>query len=416
MRKRLLSLLLVTTMSAMCLFGCGGKSESEEESKKADKSGTVSLTIWGSQADQELLSSMVESFKEKYKSEAIFDITVGTCEESEARDTVLSDIEGAADVFAFADDQLNAFVAGGVLDPVTDDAIKAANNEKAVLAGTVNDKLYAYPMTADNGYFMYYNKAYFTKEDLASLNKMLDVAAEKDKKVTMDWSSGFYLYSFFAGANLKCYLNDDGVTNTCDWNTTVSSTKGIDVAEAMLTIANHKGFINLDDTGFVEGVKNGTVIAGVNGVWNATKVQEAWGENFGAIKLPTYIADEKNVQMGSFAGYKFAGVNSYSKNLEWAHKLAQWVTNEENQTKRFEERGLGPSNINAANSPAVASSPAIQALLQQSEYATLQRVGANYWDPVKAFGEKMAAGNPNGEDLQTLLDTMVDGITALVAN
>lgn len=39
-------------MSAMCLFGCGEKSGSEEESKRTDQSGTVSLTIWGSQADQ----------------------------------------------------------------------------------------------------------------------------------------------------------------------------------------------------------------------------------------------------------------------------------------------------------------------------------------------------------------------------
>ena len=44
-----ISLLLLTTMSAMSLFGCGGKSE--KESKKTDKSGTVALIVWGSEAD-----------------------------------------------------------------------------------------------------------------------------------------------------------------------------------------------------------------------------------------------------------------------------------------------------------------------------------------------------------------------------
>lgn len=416
MKKKIVSCLIATVMSVMCLTGCGKNNDAVTDNNKTEnKQGTVQLTIWGAEADQDILASMVLSFKEKYKAEAQFDITIGVCEESDARDTVLADIEGAADVFAFADDQLNAFVAGGVLDPVTASSVKTSNNEKAVEAGTINNKLYAYPMTADNGYFMYYNKAYFNEEDLKSLNKMLDVAAGSNKKVTMDWSSGYYLYSFFAGAGLDCYLNEDGVTNSCEWNSTASSIKGTDVAQGMLAIGNHAGFISLDDEGFVNGVNAGTVIAGVNGVWNAQKIKEAWGDNFGAVKLPAYTANGNEVQMASFAGYKFVGVNSYSKNLEWAHKLADWVTNEENQTKRFEERGLGPSNTNSANSPAVMASPAIQALIDQSEFASLQRIGSGYWSPVQAFGEKMAAGNPGGEDLQKILDTLVDEVTALVS-
>ncbi len=42
--------------------------------------------------------------------------------------------------------------------------------------------------------------------------------------------------------------------------------------------------------------------------------------------------------MSSFTGYKMMGVNAYSKYPEWAAKLADWLTNEENQTIRFEER------------------------------------------------------------------------------
>lgn len=30
------------------------------------------------------------------------------------------------------------------------------------------------------------------------------------------------------------------------------------------------------------------------------------------------------------------GVNYYSEHLEWAHKLADWFTNEQNQTLSFE--------------------------------------------------------------------------------
>ena len=41
-----------------------------------------------------------------------------------------------------------------------------ANLDEAVAAASVNDTLYAYPMTADNGYFLYYDKNYLTEEDV----------------------------------------------------------------------------------------------------------------------------------------------------------------------------------------------------------------------------------------------------------
>ncbi len=116
--------------------------------------------------------------------------------------------------------------------------------------------------------------------------------------------------------------------------------------------------------------------------------------------------------MASFSGYKLIGVNAYSKHPEWAAKLAEWISSEENQMLRYRMRGQGPSNINAAASDEVQSSPAIAALLEQSEYSCPQRIGGNYWEPVTAFTEGLLAGNPSGESLQQQLDTMVEGITA----
>ncbi len=75
-------------------------------------------------------------------------------------------------------------------------------------------------------------------------------------------------------------------------------------------------------------------------------------------------------------------------------------------------RGQGPSNINAAASAEVQQSPAIAALLEQSEFSQLQRVGGKFWDPVTAFALNMAAGNATGEDLQKQLDKLVEGVTA----
>ncbi|MGN0377394.1 MAG: extracellular solute-binding protein [Suilimivivens sp.] len=421
--KRKSMLLLLTALIAGILSGCGEKngetSDAEQtltESLETDTAnadnGNVELTLWGAEEDGELLTELVESFKKEYEGQAQFDITIAYQGESGCKDSLFADIEGGADVFAFADDQLRAMVAAGALSRVRDaDSIRSANIAAACEAASVGETLYAYPMTADNGYFLYYNKEYFSDEDVKSLDTILQIAAENDKKVTMDWTSGWYLYSFFGCTDMELGLNDDGVSNYCTWNAEDTSIKGVDVAQAMLDIALNPGFLNCTDAEFVTGVQDGSVIAGVSGVWNSTTIEKAWGSNYGATALPTYTCAGGQVQMASFAGYKMLGVNDYSEHVEWAHKLAAWITNEENQTLRFIERGQGPSNINASSSSEVSKSPVIQAILKQSEFASLQRVGGTYWTPVQTFGEIMAAGNPENKDLQEMLDTMVAGVT-----
>ena len=180
----------------------------------------------------------------------------------------------------------------------------------------------------------------------------------------------------------------------------------------MLDISASPGFSNRTDTAFLEGVRDGSVIAGVSGVWNAVAIQEAWGGNMGAAKLPAYTCRGQQVQMASFSGCKLVGVNAYSKHLQWAARLAEWITSEENQRLRFALRGQGPSNINAAASPEVQASPAIAALLAQSEFSQIQRVGGKFWDPVAEFAGSCARGNPSGASLQAQLDHMVEGVTA----
>lgn len=425
MRRKLVAIMLSLASMSMMLTGCGGSEkpsetsqevQTEEEQGATGEGGVVTLKVWGATDDQALLAEMVESFKTKYAGEAQFDITIEAVEEGDCRKTLLADVENGADVFSFADDHLLSMVAGGALTPVNNaEEVKKANLEGAVSASLVNDTLYAYPMTADNGYFMYYDKSVFSEADVANLEQMLNVAAVAGKKVTMDWESGYYLFSFFGNTGLNLSMNEDGITMDCNWNTTEGEIKGIDVAKAMQAIAVHPGFLHAGDAGLVEGAKNGTVAAGISGVWSANSLKEAWGSNYAAVKLPTYTCGGKQIQMASFSGYKMVGVNAYSKHQEWSLKLADWLTNEENQKLRFEKRGLGPSNINATNSPEVGSNAAINAVLAQNEYATLQRVSGKYWDPMVEFGKTMASGNPETK-LQELLDNTVTAITASAAN
>lgn len=427
MKRKGMAVMAAAALCGMLTAGCSGAaktaadagvtSESAQNEETPDAGGVVSLTIWAEETNHEVLGKMVESFKQEYAGQAEFDIQIVPSVDAQTKSDVLGDIHSAADVFFLADDQLTSLAAGGALAKIPNaDEIKAANTEGAVAAASIGDTLYAYPMTADNGYFLYYDKTYFTDEDVKTLDRILEVAAENEKKFSMEWDSGWYLYSFFGNTGLDFGINDDGVTNHCNWNTTEGDVTGADIVNAMLDIAAHPGFINLPDSEFVAGVQDGTIIAGVSGVWNAMEIQAAWGNDYGAVKLPTFTCAEKQIQMSSFIGYKMAGANAYSDHVDWALKLADWVTNEQNQILRFEERNQGPSNIKAAASDKVGKVPAIQAVIAQSEYGVLQRVGNNYWDPFVDFGENLAAGNPSGKDPQELIDTLVEGITASTVN
>ena len=410
MRKRIFLL----TLSACLLFllaACDGQAPTPDESQPGKE--TIALTVWGAEEDEALLQQIFASFQEHYAAQADFQITYQPQGESNCKDALLGNLEGGADVFAFADDQVAALAAAGGLDPITDEtAIRGSALPAAVEAASVGDTLYAYPLTADNGYFLYYNKAYFTEEDVKSLDRMLEVAAEAGGLVSMDWSSAWYVYAFFGNTGLEVGLNEDGLTNYCTRNNTEAPIRGRDVAQAMLGIAASPAFSSRTDGEFLAGVQDGTVIAGISGVWNSVAVQEAWGGNMGAVKLPTYTCAGQQVQMASFSGCKLIGVNAYSQYPDWAARLAEWITNEQNQRLRFRQRGQGPANASAAASSEVQAAPAIAALLEQSEFSQLQRVGGKFWDPVTEFAQGMAAGNPSGASLQAQLDRMVEGVTA----
>lgn len=450
MKKKVISVLLVTAMTATMLAGCGSSDDSSDKggsndsndaantdgSDAADKGGDdaaadsnsgsgelekVSLTMWGAEEDQTMLQEMIDAFKEEYKDKADFDIQLGVCSEADARDNVTTDVEASADVYSFASDQLRTLLAAGALQEVslnTEAIIEANGGAKAgaVKAATVDGKLYAYPETADNGYYMFYNKEYFSEDDVQTMDSMLKIAADNGKKVTMDMTSGWYLWSFFGGAGFELTLNDDR-SNTCDMNgTSADGIKGTDVLQGMMDVCANAGFASMKDEEFATGVKDGSVIAGVSGPWNAKTAQEAWGDNYAATKLPTFKAGGKDIQMASFAGYKLVGVNPYSKNAGYAMMLAEWITNEENQAKRYDVRGACPSNVKAASTDAVQQNISVAAIAAQSQYAILDGIQSdNYWDPMTALGGICMDGNSGNEDLQTILDNAVQGITQPVA-
>lgn len=419
MKKKLIAALTAGAMAAMSL-GMGASAEVQD----------VSLTVWGAEEDQAMLQEMINSFEEQYGEYANFTIQLGVESESTAKDTILTDIQAAADVFAFASDQLPDLVKAGALqsldelDPAIQnyagkslDDIKNANVSGSVEAATYDGTMYAFPMSADNGFFLFYDSSVLSGEDVASWDSLLAAAEAAGKKVGMTLSSGWYNASFFYGAGFTTGLNDDGTTSI-DWNgTSADGYTGVQVVQSMLGIAGHGSFLSVADGDISNQIASGDLCAAVSGTWDATAAQKAFGDGYAATKLPTFTLNGEQVQQGSVAGFKLIGVNAYSQNAGWAALLAEWLTNEENQAIRFEQREIGPSNIAVSESSEVSENLAIAALAEQSAYGVVQSVGTNYWDPTATFGEMIAQGQLSADDeagIQEALDTMVAGVTAPV--
>lgn len=161
MRKNKRVMMTVLLCASLALTGCSTtttKQKSKIKTEEANKEQTVKLTLWGGAEDQKMLQSMVDDFKKEYASEASFDIKLAVESETTCKETLLGDVQKGADVFAFPDDQLQALAASGVLQEIEDaDQVKQDNIKGAVDAASINERLFAYPMTADNGYFLYYN-------------------------------------------------------------------------------------------------------------------------------------------------------------------------------------------------------------------------------------------------------------------
>ena len=424
---RILSLVIALLMLTMAFAACGnGKDEPKDKEK-------VTLTVWGSQEDQEMLKEMCAAFAAANPDKE-YKFLFGVQGEGDAADKVLNDVTSGPDVFSFASDQINKLIAGGALARVGGDFekfVKESNTATSVESASVTingeTQLYAYPCTEDNTLFLYYDKSVIKAEDVTTLGGLLDAAEAAGRKVHFKLNDdGWYLSSFFfAFDDLKYDVTYDASLKETAVNINYNNANGLAVMQALVEYVNHPALvIQTDDSKLIAGFTPTAegkveVAAGVSGIWNAKAVQEQLGDNMGVAKLPTVQIGGQEKQLTTYMGCKLIGVNGYSQNKGEAHKLAQWLTNEQNQMKRFETRGFGPSNKAVASNPAVQNDAVLAAVLAQAQFSRAQTsVPGNYWTPmgslITPFIEHKEKGTLvefyTAEELQKLLDALVQQI------
>ena len=427
--RKLTALVLCLTTLCGVFAACsrGGSEGDGTDSGSANNGGsasgkTITLTIWGSQEDQQMLKEMCDAYA-KENPDKTYRFQFGVLGEGNSSDKILNDVEAGPDIFNFPSDRINAFYAGGALARIGGDLetqVKANNAEGAVDAATIQvngeDHLYAFPVTGDNCYFLYYDKSVFTTpEDLQSMDRILDVAEAAGKKVHFKINDdGWYLASFFfADEDLKYDVtyNDRMVEEKVEIN--FDSEDGLEVMKSIRHYINRDSFVaQTDDSKIIAAFTpdaNGKreCAAAVSGTWNAATIKQLLGDNMGVCILPTVKIGGEDVRLSGFMGYKLMGVNGYSKNKGEASRLAAYLTNEQNQLKRFRDRGLGPTNKKVASMPEVINDPIISTVLEQSAYNRAQKdVPSAFWTPMASLITPLVTAKAEGK---TITDEQLEG-------
>ena len=424
--SKVIAMMMVSAMG-MSMVGCGGSeaktteapaenatentsTESAAANESMFQNTEAALTVWGSQDDQQMLNEMVEAFKAEYP-EVKWDITVRVNGEDQAKTEVLKDTEAAADVFAIAHDQLGELVQSGAVYKNTKyaDEIKERTIDAAINASTYEGELYGYPSVSET-YFLFYNKAIFDEEKVKSLETML--SSELPEGVTpfaMDVANAYYSGPFFLSNGCELFGADGSDAKTVTFN----NAQGLEVAKLIGSL-KEKGVVAFDDSVAAAQFEAGTLGAYIAGPWKTETYKEVLGDNFGVAELPTLNFNGEERHMSSFAGFKIYCVKANTKYPLEAMALANWLTNEDNQLKRFQDRGGVPVSKALSESPEVTSDPAVAALLAQLNYAyampAIPQMG-KFWDATKAFVQEAFDGTIAEADYQAKLDTLVATIT-----
>ena len=431
--KRTLALVLALVM-VFSLVACGGSknetpanNNSNEASKPADSSapasnsgasqlaGNYKILVWTGEAAVDLTKKQIEDFNANNEFGITFEAEVNPVSESTAADQMLVDIDAGADLYCFPQDQFARLVQANALAKLGDAAktfVIENNDPGVVAAATSGEEIYAYPLTSDNGYFMYYDKSVIPEEDVDSLEKLIADCEGAGKIFAFEaQTSAWYIVSWFfaTGCVSEWTTDDDG--NFISVNDNFNSDNGLIAVKGMeklLKSTCHKSSSSADE------FANGAAIV-VTGTWAYEDISKVLGDNMGVTDLPSFEVDGKEYHLGSFNGCKLMGVKPQADAVKGAalHKLAQYLTGEACQMERFNELSWGPSNLVDQASPEVQSNPGLAALLQQNAYSRPQgQIHGSWWNIANVIADEVKAAESE-DDLKAALTNYYNKINDL---
>ena len=391
--RKILSLLLACVMLCAALVSCSAPVE--DSGSDTDLSGTYKITMWVSEKEgvAEQFKAQIDAFM-KANPGIVIEASIEGVAEGDAGSKIIADVASAPDIYCFAQDQLARLVQAAALAKPGKSAvesIKANNDSGSVAAATVSGEIYAYPMTSDNGYYLYYDKSVITNPD--DLAAMVNDCVRAGKKFRFALENAWYTASFFFATGCKSEWTMDQSGKFTAVKDTFNSKEGIAAMKGMQILTQSSCYDSNADI-FTDAA------AVVTGIWNAEAAEEHFGENLAATDLPSFTVDGKSYHLGSFSGNKLMGVKPQSDAKRGAvlSLLAQYLTGEECQKQRYDSFQWGPSNKVVQASAEVQANPSLAALAKQNEYGQPQgQIHGGWWDIARVLGADSKAAKTEAD-------------------
>ena len=405
MKKKVLASLLCASMVATMVAGCGSSNGGDATESGKSSSGSSSdkkVTIWAAESVSSLTESLAtEWVKENYPD---YTVEVQPVGEGDAASNMITDVDGGADIFGFAQDQLSRLVAAGALQPLTDEYktwVTDNNDNGAATAATLDSTTYAFPMTSDNGYFLIYDKSIIT--DPTNLEQIMKDCEDNGKQFYFEFTSAWYNAAVYFGAGAECTFDVDKSGNFSKANTNYASPEGVVALRKLIDIANSPATVNASSLTSITDTT--TVGAFIGGTWTINDTKETkdpdetpdsgdeetyvapglktiLGDNFACAKLPSFTgSDGKSYQMTGFGGFKLMGIKPQTdaEKLKLCYELTQYLTDTDAQLQRYSSQGWGPSNVAAQQDESVKADVALSALSEQLALTVPQGQYPNDW-------------------------------------
>ncbi|MBO7358216.1 MAG: extracellular solute-binding protein [Clostridia bacterium] len=392
--KKLISLVLALVM----LAGVAAVGEGFADS--------YDITVWVAEEIKDLTAQQIDAFNSNNQYGIKFNPTIEAVSEAVAADNMVNDVEAGGDIFCFPQDQFARLVKAGALSKLgvaASEKVVAENAAGVVAAAKSGDALYAYPLTADNGYFMFYDKSVIPEEDIDSLEALIAdcEAAQKYFAFEMQTSS-WYLASFFFGTGCVSEWTTDDAGTFISVRDTFNSPEGLIAVKGMEKLVKSPFHLSSSKADSFE--SNAAVV--VTGIWDYELAKQILGDNLGVTDLPSFTVDGVEYHIGSFNGCKLMGVKPSNDPYRQAalHFLAQYLTGEECQMQRFDAKSWGPSNLVAQASEAVQANPGLAALLKQAPYSVPQgQIHGSWWGIAQVIADDVKLATDEA-GLQAALD------------
>ena len=423
MKKKVLASLLTATMVASCLAGCGNSSGGSAGGDASGSSagggsaeitdfGSGTITIWVADNVVDFTKSAAEDFIAANPDYSGYTISVEPVGEGDAAGNMITDVAGGADLYGFAQDQITRLVSAGALAPVVGDNasfVSEQNDAGAASAAVVGGTTYAYPMTSDNGYFLYYDSTVVS--DPSSLEAIVADCEKAGKNFYMEINSGWYQPAFFFATGCTLTYDTDDAGNFTGCNIDYVSDKGLVALKEIIELKSSSAFQNGSS------VDNGTNIGAiVDGTWDAESAKAAFGDGYACAKLPSFKgSDGQDYQLSGFGGFKLLGIKPQEEagKLAVCHALAQYLTSTDVQLARYQAVSWGPSNVTAQQDAAVQADEALSALASQLVYTIPQgNYPGDYWNLATALGDDVITGtlstSSSDDDLTAALQAFQD--------